>query len=188
MIVQKMIIPKDFNHDKLDWLVSARFNGKSGKLDRHEVLRHIYVVKSNKESLTGVCTDGHRLHVLHNINNYYSSIEESGFYKIDRNQKKCIELLKIDNTGKFPDYQKVIPTEAPHKVFEWEASCENSNKLSCSTASLFYAFPERTVIGLKFIEDMAHGSESWTVNWYGTREPIKFEATDQLAIVMPINL
>ena len=181
-----MIIRKEYEYDKLNWLVSAKHPYKQEISGGNNSIKYLYVHESNDEStLKGVCTDGCRLHILNKINEHYDLIKEPGFYKVESNKKNTIELLKVELEDNFPCYNKVIPDKDGNEVFEWNTKLDYRDTISNITLKLFFKFPEYTVLNLDFIKDMIYGI-NWTVHWYDSQSLVKFFAEDQLSIIMPI--
>ena len=193
-----MIIDKSLAHGKeISWLLSARLADNE---ESRFACNFLYVFNHENAvdfegvpCLRGACTDGHRLHVLNDVNAYFMHVLEPGFYRIESNTKKSLVMDKVGNDGDkykkqtlcFPNWQLVIPTYEPEAEFTWRPSTHNANETANSIVAFHFNFPERSSYDFTFMKDIANGADDWHVSWYAPDIQAVFTALNQLAVVMP---
>ena len=165
--------------EKLSWLIAARLPKKEAETTRYKTMQYICV----DEDGTAVCTDGHRLHALHNIGSHYPQLSKPGFYQVWKDVKAAVDILPVESADKFPNWKTAILTEQAGDVkFSWE--CGNFN---VAIASLFRAFPEFTALDIGYIRPATLAFNKWQVLWRDARSQVQFQAGDLLTVAMPIT-
>lgn len=91
------------NHfDTMQWVISARTKDKA---------KYLFEYVNVSDNGTIACTDSHRLHIY---NPDYENIPENykipkGNYIVISATKQSIVLQEVENSERFPNYEKVIP-------------------------------------------------------------------------------
>ena len=122
------------------------------------------------------CTDGKRMHVIKNDG------FKSGVYEVTKNNKSQVILVETDkNASCFPDMKAVIPNIDNAK----KIVC-NENHISHSYARIIRAMNPERCFQFKYLEDVLL-DKNFTAYVCGASEPIKFEAENKFALIMPMR-
>jgi len=145
----------------------------------------IHVEPSDKGGLTGVATDGRRLHYVDELAGADVFGITAGFWKVFKNGKR-VWIARLDDSEtegfKFPNWRKVLSTGN----FEYETYFEGYNNKTNHNqlVDLLRNFPDKTVIDLKHIADLGVHSV-WRVEWFGREKAIRFTSGNCTAVIMP---
>ena len=151
----------------------------------------------NGEGLRGVTTDGYRLHIVDPFCGYAAKEGMApGFYKILKTgtkRSKSVWAARLDDsetgTINFPNYRKVMPEgEAVNKTtFEgFIFGLSSVSELSISKALFKFIRETPETFRLKYLTDLGIDN-TWDVEWYGDKKPMKFTSTNYTAVIMPMR-
>jgi len=180
---------------ELLFLARAIFKGSNeGDVGYVKVaLKYIYLQKGEYEGdLTGVASDGHRLHLTSLSSELVVRLGlHEGYWRVLKNKekrkKKVIWLINIDepeNGRVFPDFKKVIPSGEPKYKTTFETlDFSNQGSYYTKLAVFLHDLPDVTAMNIDYLLDF--GSGSWEVSWYEQSKAIKFTNGDRLCLVMP---
>lgn len=163
-----------------DFIWLARARSKDAFRDNLQCLNFTYAF--NNESLVGVATDGHRIHIVKRI----IDVGE-GSYRIHVLNKNKVILIKTEPLKMYPDCSQYI-LDTRYDVLSSKKAFANicDDPAEVHYAKIVKAMPDKQSINFKYYLDIIEKVGVFNAYIFNDLEPVMFDTSYRRAFIMPI--
>jgi hypothetical protein len=163
--------------------LSKALGGVLGRRD----MSHIHI-EASEPGLTGVTTDGMRLHIVNPVSCPEGLGLAPGEWRVLRTAKKAAWIAKVavKDTEGFVNWKRIIPAWEPAYTARFGGfSMERDPKVTKELVEFIRGFPEPTAIQMRYLADL--GTGDWEVKYHGVDDPVVFEWGNRKAVMKPLR-
>lgn len=170
---------EDSTHvEKISWLLKA--------ISKDPKMPHLHATYFDSEKKQLVATDGHRLHVLKNIDWDCLQNIKTGSIEFAKSGKSY--LFTEVCYGPFPNYQRIIPEDCQKYAHVFAIGKNNWSEISSNYFKVLKGL--NAPLNFKYFKDVlscVDAEFNVSINGNSDGGPIKFESESLLAVLMPMR-